>query len=58
MIITNNVKTAYRKARQVVNSGEEALIYHDEDWGYLVATATEAKNDPELDECRLVDVLD
>ena len=59
MIMTNSLQRAQRIARKHhKDHEEEVLIYQDEDWGFIVATATEANADPELEECKLVDVFD
>jgi len=59
MIMTNSLQRAQRIARKHhKDHEEEVLIYQDEEWGFIVATATEANSDPELEECKLVDVFD
>jgi hypothetical protein len=59
MIITNSLAKAQARARRHHEKhAEEVLIFHDPDWGFVVVTQTEVKNDPELDDMRLVDVYD
>ena len=59
MIMTNSLQRAQRIARKHhKDHEEEVLIYQDQDWGFIVVTATEANADPELEECTLVDVFD
>ena len=59
MIMTNSLQRAQRIARKHhKDHEEEVLIYQDQDWGFIVVTATEANADPELETCTLVDVFD